>query len=77
MHTDIAGGEFTGLAVDRPCRDSLETVDRLLERVVAVRNGHLRIGWDQALEQGEAAAGIVGVDEEVDRDRTDVDGSCG
>ena len=72
----LAGAELTGLAVDRPGADSLEAVDRLLERVVAVGYRHLRVGRDRALEHRDAAAGIVGVDEEVDRDRTDLDGCC-
>src|SRR5215211_3325610 len=73
----FAGAELTHLAVDRPGADALEAVDGLLERVVAVRDGHLRLRGYRALEHGDAAAGVVGVDEEVDRDRTDVDGYCG
>src|SRR5215218_5342013 len=73
----FAGAELTRLAVDRPGADALEAVDGLLERVVAVRDGHLRLRGYRALEHGDAAAGVVGVDEEVDRDRTDVDGYCG
>jgi integrase-like protein len=73
----LARAELTGMAVDRPGASSLEAIDRLLKRIVAVSHGHLRSGGDHALEHRHAAAGIVGVDEEVDRDRTYLDGCCG
>src|SRR5215208_5102513 len=73
----LARAELTGPTVDRPGADSLQAVDRLLEPVVAVGYRHLRVGRDRTLEHRDAAAGIIGVDEEVDRDRTDVDGCCG
>src|SRR5947208_4498887 len=60
----LAGSELTDLAVNRPRADSLEAVDRLLERVVAVRHGHLCIGRDLALEDRHASAGVIGVNKE-------------
>src|SRR5438876_707047 len=71
----LAGRDLTGLAVDRPRADPLEAVDRLLEAVVAMGHGYPGIGRNVALEDRDAAAGIVSLNEEVDLDRADLDRS--
>jgi hypothetical protein len=59
------------LAVDRPGRDALEPVDRLLKPIVAVRRRHPRLGRDSALEHRRGPARVSGLDQEADAQRTE------
>src|SRR5215204_4857415 len=70
--------------VDRPPLDgerqrALEPVDRLLERIVAVRRGDLGRGRDLHLEHGHAPTRVGALDQEADPQRThrdDLSGTC-
>lgn len=68
----LAGPTLTSLAVDRPCAGTVEHIGSLLEAVVAVSRGHPGAGWDEAFEHRDAAVGILGFDQEVDSQRTEL-----
>src|SRR3954447_24547501 len=70
----LTRADVSVVAVDGPRRDSVEPVDRLLEPVVTVRCGHPPASGDGALEHRDTAAGVVGVDEELDLDSAELDG---
>src|SRR5262249_17843197 len=69
----LARPNIDDLAVDRPGRGALEPVDRLLEAVVTVGNGHARAGWDVALERRRGPVRVGGLDQEAHAERTDRD----
>src|SRR3954468_13864813 len=69
----IADTDLDGAAINRPRGDAFEPVDRLLERVVAVRGRHRAVGWDEALEDAHAAIRVQRVYEERDCHRADLD----
>src|SRR5207247_10091224 len=68
-----AGTDLDRLAVDRPGRDTLEPVDRLLKAVVAVRRRHLRVRGDIALEYRRGPVRVSGLDQEADAERANRD----
>src|SRR5436305_4031978 len=77
----IADTDLDGAAVNGPRGDTLEPVDRLLKRIVAVGGRHPAVGWDEALEDAHAAVGVRCLHEESDAHRTDPErllriGSC-
>jgi hypothetical protein len=73
----VAGPDLDRLPVDGERDDAPKAVDRLLEGVVAMRCGHLGVGWDVALEHGDARVGVLGLDEETDAERAEGDRLCG
>ena len=64
-----------GRPVNRPGKDTFDTVQDLLVRVVLVgRCRQLLPGGDENLEHRRAAVGIIGCDKEPDAQRTNLDG---
>ena len=70
----VPGPDFDRLAVDCVRRDALQSVDRLLERVVAVRHRHLGVRRDEALKDGRGTVGVGRLDQEADGNLADGDG---
>src|SRR3954470_6979542 len=62
----IADTDLDGAAINRPRGDAVESVDRLLERVVAVRGRHPAVGRDEALEDAHAAIRVRRLYEKAD-----------
>src|SRR3954451_5621887 len=61
----LVGANVEHATVNRPSRDALEPVDRLLEGVVAMRYRHLAIGRYEALEDTRAPIRVGSLDQEV------------
>ena len=62
-HADrLTWTDLDRLSVDRPRRDTLEAVDRLLKAVVAVGRRHPRVGGDIALEHRRGPVRVRGLD---------------
>ena len=60
--TDVGANTF-----DRPLHDTLEPIDRLLVRVVAVSSGDLRAGGNFELEHRDRSVRLLALDQEPNR----------
>ena len=69
----LARADVDRRALDRPGQDALESVDRLLVAVVAVSGRDLSAGRNVELEDGDRASGLLGLDQEPDRQLADID----
>src|SRR5215217_350334 len=63
---NLARCDVDRTVVDRPSRDALEPVDRLLKGIVAMRRRHLAVRRDEALEHADASVRVRGRDKKAD-----------
>src|SRR5215472_1443545 len=71
----LPGTNLDGCAVNRPCKDALDTIDNLLVSVVLVcRGGQLLPDWYAKLKYGCATVRMFTRNEEPDTEPTNLDG---
>src|SRR5436305_10606639 len=74
----LARADLKRPSVNRPGRDPLKSIDRLLEGVVAVWCRHLAVGRNEALEDARAPVRVDGLNQEAHTECTHLDhfGRC-
>ena len=74
----LPGSDAYWFPVDSPGQHSVDTVDRLLVMIVAMRwRWQALRAWDRDLKCGDAARRVVPGDEEAHRKKPDSDGLVG